>query len=121
MANSESETRWIGTMRTRVRLSLSDLVGGLGAIPQVADVDRIGLGPGGVTFVRSGNSVTVAWGELVPAESQWKGMLVLRTRDGTPPRGGPWIVDAFQGREILTDPRWPGLECSRQLVAKLLT
>ncbi len=113
--DSGSETRWISTSRTRNGPSFSEAFAGLGAVPNRADVDRIGIAPEGVTFVRAGESVTVPWTELVPSKLQWKGMLVLSTREGTPPRGGPWIVDAAQGKEILMDLRWSDPEYSRRV------
>src|SRR5271170_5043371 len=117
----ESETHWIDTTRGRNHPSFVESFAGPGAVPNSADVDRIGIGPEGVTFDRAGESTSVAWGDLTPSEHQWKGMLVLGARDGTPPEGGPWTVDAHQGREILSDPRWPDPEYSQRAVATWLT
>lgn len=115
----DSGTRWIGTTRARSRPSFLESIGGLGAVSSRADVDRIGIGPEGVTFVRARESVTVPWGELVPSRSPYgKGLLVLNTRDTTPPRGGPWTVDALQGEAILTDRRWPDPEYSRRILSR---
>ena len=47
-----------------------------------------------------------------------KGFLVLRAVDGSPPRGGPWVVDAPQARAIMSHPNWPFPEYTKRVLPK---
>ncbi|MGA9840460.1 MAG: hypothetical protein WBF81_03655 [Thermoplasmata archaeon] len=116
------DTTWIVTARPQTRISSLSSFATLGIASNRADVDRIGIGPAGVTFVRKRETVTIPWDELAPSNFQYgKRLLVLLARDGTPRRGGPWTVEADQGRAILTDARWPAPEYARKVVPQWLS
>ena len=118
----ESEVRWIPTSG-KPDLGQKVLVyASFTAAGNRVDVDCVGLSGTGVTFVRKGTSITIPWTELVPSRWQYgKGYLVLKAKGGTPQRGGPWVVNAEQGRAILTDTRWPDLGYSQRVIPMWLS
>jgi hypothetical protein len=86
------------------------------------DVESVGVSKQGVSFVRKGQTTMVPWGELAPSKMQYgRGYLVLKAKDGTPRRGGPWVVNAEQGRAILSNPSWPDPKYAREVVPLWLT
>ncbi|MCI4345918.1 MAG: hypothetical protein L3K07_04110 [Thermoplasmata archaeon] len=122
MPETGPEPLWIRTAREPTR---KDRILGfttLFAAGNRVTVDRVGLSPQGVVFDTKGKTAFVSWAELVPSKMQYgQGYLILMAKEGTPPRGGAWVVDSAQGRAILSHPNWTDAAYARSVIPKWLT
>jgi hypothetical protein len=86
------------------------------------NVDRIGLDDSGLIIEYRGHSVVLPWAEVEPSKWQiGRGFVVLKAREGTPPRGGAWVLDRAMGRAVLEDDLWPFPDYARRVIPRWLT
>lgn len=117
-----SDVKWIPTNPMPTSASKVVVYASFTALGNRVDVDSIGVGALGVSFIRKGQSTTILWSDLVPSKMQYgRGFLVLKEKDGTQRRGGPWVVNAEQGRAIVSHPSWPDPTYAREVIPKWLT
>jgi hypothetical protein len=118
---SETEGRWLESTPPRRSIDRLISLATFGLAGNRVTVEKVRIATTGVTFVFGGRSEMVPWQELVPSKWQLgKGYVVLKTKDGTPPRGGAWAVDRMQAMAILTHPNWGFPEYSRSVIPKWL-
>ena len=117
----DSGVKWIRTAHPPTPRSKLLVFASFAAAGNRADVESVGLSNLGVTFVRKGRATTIPWGEIVPSKWQYgRGYLVLKTKERTQARSGPWVVDAVQGRAILTHPGWTDPRYAHVVIPKWL-